>query len=107
MLQKILTISLLFSLSFALEGDYHTKDQIDYEKDTVYQYMHSYFNFKSHKTNYFLPLSSRLNGTYGRVGSRNTVASEVEFQISVKYDFAPNLLGFNEVYSFAYTQHSF
>lgn len=76
-------------------------------KDTLYQYMHSIFNIKAHHANYLIPLSMRANGDYGKIRGRNTSANEVEFQISVKYDFGPNLLGFDEVYSVAYTQHSF
>jgi len=76
-------------------------------KDTIHQYLYSIFNVKAHKTNYLIPLSARVNGSYGEVGDRYTSGNEVEFQFSVKYDFFPNLLGLDEVYSLAYTQHSF
>lgn len=77
-------------------------------KKTIYQYSHSIFNIKAHHANYVLPISSRINGNYDNATkSRDTYKTEVEFQVSVKYDFAPNLLGFGELYTVAYTQHSF
>ncbi|MDQ7042189.1 MAG: phospholipase A [Sulfurimonas sp.] len=77
-------------------------------KKTIYQYTHSVFNIKAHHTNYILPLSVRINADYDDpTKDRDTYRTEVEFQFSVKYDFAPNLLGLGELYSVAYTQHSF
>ncbi len=77
-------------------------------KKTVLQYSHSFFNIKAHHANYLLPLSVRLNGNYDDPTKlRDTYKAEVEFQVSVKYDFAPNLFGFGELYTVAYTQHSF
>ncbi|WP_457746829.1 phospholipase A [Sulfurimonas sp.] len=76
-------------------------------RKTLYQYVHSIFNMKAYDSNYLLPISSRLNGDYDMAGRRDTKSTEVEFQISIKYDFLPNLLGLDEVYCFAYTQHSF
>ena len=76
-------------------------------KETVYQYLHSVFNLKAHKANYLLPVSYRVNGDYDKTTDRDTDPVEVEFQISVKYDFAPDLLGFGEIYTVAYTQQSF
>jgi phospholipase A1 len=75
---------------------------------TMYQSAHSLFNIKAHHTNYLLPMSMKLNGDYDdSIQSRDTKSAEVEFQVSLKYDFAPNLLGFGEIYTVAYTQHSF
>jgi len=88
---------------------YKTLQKID-DKDTrrtLYQYVHSIFNMKAYDSNYLLPFSMRLNGDYDMPGRRDTKSTEVEFQISIKYDFLPNLLGLDEVYTFAYTQHSF
>jgi phospholipase A1 len=77
-------------------------------RKTLYQYAHSIFNIKAHYANYLLPISLRLNGDYDDpTKHRDTSKAEVEFQISVKYDFMPNLLGLGELYSVAYTQHSF
>ena len=88
---------------------YKTLQKID-DKDTrrtIYQYVHSIFNMKAYDSNYLLPFSMRLNSDYDMPGRRDTKATEVEFQISIKYDFLPNILGLDEVYTFAYTQHSF
>jgi len=77
-------------------------------KKTIYQYSHSVFNIKAHHANYLLPIGARINGNYDDpTRKRKTYRGEVEFQISVKYDFAPNLLGLDELYTVAYTQHSF
>ncbi|MCD6190403.1 MAG: phospholipase A [Sulfurimonas sp.] len=76
---------------------------------TIYQHLQSVVNIKAHKTNYLLPVSMRTNGDYddNNPNGRDTDSKEIEFQISVKYDFAPNFFGFNELYSVGYTQHSF
>ncbi|MBL1243307.1 MAG: phospholipase A [Sulfurimonas sp.] len=77
-------------------------------RNTIYQYSQSIFNIKAHHTNYLLPLSVRTNGDYNdQTKVRDTYRTEVEFQFSIKYDFAPNLLGLGELYTLAYTQHSF
>lgn len=90
---------------------YNTLQKIDDKetRQTVYQYMHSIFNLKAHKTNYLLPISTRVNGDYddNNPNGRDTASAEVEFQVSVKYDFLPNLFGLHELYTVAYTQHSF
>ncbi len=92
-----------------LDDVYSSLDNIENNetKETIYQMLQSNFNIKSHHTNYLLPISARLNGNYDMPGRRTTDATEVEFQISFKYDFAPNLFGLGELYSVAYTQHSF
>jgi len=77
-------------------------------KKTIYQYSHSVFNLKAHHANYLLPVSVRINGNYDDpTRERKTYRAEVEFQVSVKYDFFPNLFGLGELYTVAYTQHSF
>lgn len=82
-----------------------------FDKDTSYtikQYTKSLYNFKAYESNYFLPVSYRIdNGQYNHVGNHDTQKVEIEFQLSLKYDFAQNFLGLNEYYSFAYTQKSF
>jgi len=75
--------------------------------NTLYQFTHSIFNLKAHKTNYLLPMAVKINGNYDDITDRDTDSTEIEFQISVKYDFAPDLLGFGEIYTVAYTQQSF
>ena len=77
-------------------------------KKTMYQYTQSVFNIKAHHANYLLPISVRINGDYDDpTKTRDSYRAEVEFQVSVKYDFGANLLGLGELYSVAYTQHSF
>lgn len=88
----------------------HSLSSIDNNetKKTIYQYGHSIFNIKAHHANYLIPLSIRVNGNYDdSTKERSTQPNEVEFQLSVKYDFLPDLLGLGELYSVAYTQHSF
>jgi len=76
-------------------------------QNTIRRYAESLYNVKAHGTNYFLPLSYRYNGEYPSVNEHKTGELETEFQFSVKYDFSANLLGFDEIYSFGYTQLSF
>lgn len=75
---------------------------------TIYRTAHSLFNIKAHHDNYILPYSLRVNGNYDcSTHARATNSAEMEFQLSLKYDFLPNLLGMAEIYTVAYTQHSF
>jgi len=80
----------------------------DKESDeTVYKYLHALVNLKAYKTNYLLPMSVRVNGDYDENTQKDTSKTEIEFQVSVRYDFVPNFLGLGEIYTVAYTQHSF
>ena len=74
---------------------------------TIKQYMQSLYNIKAYNANYLLPLSYKYRGKYSPIGTHDLEQTEIEFQLSIKYDFATNLLGFNEIYSFGYTQKSF
>jgi len=76
---------------------------------TIKQYAQSLYNIKAYKANYFLPLSYRYGGNYetSTIGHDEAKSTEIEFQISIRYDFATNWLGLHEIYSFAYTQRSF
>jgi phospholipase A1 len=76
-------------------------------EDTMNQYAKSLYNIKAHEANYFLPMSYRYDDNYVATNGHKTKRSETEFQFSVKFDIASGLLGFNEVYSVAYTQKSF
>ena len=76
-------------------------------QETIRQYTQSLYNIKAHGANYFLPLSYRSNGTYPDTNGHQALDSETEFQFSIKYDYAANLLGANEIYSIGYTQVSF
>jgi len=57
-------------------------------KYTIKQYTQSLYNIKAHNANYLLPLSYRYGGKYAPVGSHEMKSAEIEFQLSVKYDFA-------------------
>jgi len=74
---------------------------------TIKQYTQSLYNFKAYNANYFLPLSYRYGGEYTPLDEHDTKRAEIEFQFSLKYDFATNLFGLHEIYAFAYTQRSF
>jgi phospholipase A1/A2 len=74
---------------------------------TIQKFAESLYNVKSHKINYFLPLSYRYDEHYPQVNEHQTGKIEAEFQFSIKYDFTANLLGLDEIYGFGYTQLSF
>jgi len=90
---------------------YNTLEKSDDTKtqETIAQYTQSLYNIKAHKANYFLPLSYRYGGEYAAPASSDHQINqlETEFQVSLKYDFTSNIFGLNEIYSIAYTQHSF
>lgn len=87
---------------------YYLLDTVDSETDTTMRQMtQSLYNLKTYKTNYLLPFSYRTNGQYPNTNNETSKNIETEFQISVKFDFAANLLNFNEIYSLGYTQKSF
>lgn len=83
------------------------KSDDEITQQTIRQYTQSLYNIKAHGPIYFLPVSYRTNGTYPNTNGHEAKQIETEFQISIKYDFAANLLGFNETYSIGYTQLSF
>jgi phospholipase A1 len=74
---------------------------------TIRQYAQSLYNVKAYKANYFLPVSYRYRGKYRTLNENEIKKLEMEFQVSLKYDFATNILGLHEIYSFGYTQKSF
>ncbi len=78
-------------------------------EDTIKQYTQSLYNIKAYKANFFLPVSYRYGSEYTVAPDSNHTSNQLEseFQVSLKYDFAPNLFGFDEIYSIAYTQISF
>ncbi|QOY54686.1 phospholipase A [Candidatus Sulfurimonas marisnigri] len=88
---------------------YTSLDRLDQNEteDTMRQYSQSLYNFKAHNANYFLPISYRYEGDYANTNGHEAKEIETEFQISVKFDIAANILGLNEIYSIAYTQKSF
>ncbi len=75
-------------------------------KDTLSKIITSAFNVKAYQENYFLPLSYRYSSNFVPNGTHNSKKTEAEYQVSILYDFASNILGLGEVYSFGYTQRS-
>jgi phospholipase A1 len=90
-----------------LADSLHTFED-DEAKETIKRIIDSNFNLRSYKPNYFLPLSYRYDTVYVPNGLHEGQEKEVEteFQVSIRYDFAPNFFGFGEYYSFGYTQRS-
>ncbi|MBU1884941.1 phospholipase A, partial [bacterium] len=88
---------------------FHSLDKFDGNEtqETIRQMTRSLYNIKAYHTNYLIPASYRYRGKYAQTGSDKPTSLETEFQISMKFDFAPNLLKLNEIYSAAYTQKSF
>lgn len=83
-------------------------DDIDSEsKETLSQIVHSGFNLKAYKENYFLPVGYRYDSKYIDNGTHKAESVETEFQVSIRYDFGSNFFGLGEIYSFGYTQRSF
>ncbi|NOQ32546.1 MAG: phospholipase [Helicobacteraceae bacterium] len=66
------------------------------------------FGFKAYDVNYLLPASYNFTNNYdvGRSGIEPS-NMELEFQISLRMDLGYDLLGWGELYSVAYTQHTF
>jgi len=64
------------------------------------------FGLKPYDKNYILPLSYREGSYTSYVPSDEYRSIEAEMQISLQYDAVVNLLGLEEIYSFAYTQKS-
>ena len=83
------------------------KSDNEITQETIKQYTQSLYNIKAHGANYFLPISYRYNGKYPQTNGHDALQVETEFQLSIKYDFAANLVGLNEIYSIGYTQVSF
>jgi phospholipase A1 len=90
---------------------YETLEKSDNEETqkTIQQSTQSLYNIKAHRANFFLPISYRYEGEYSvPAGSKHQSSQiETEFQVSLKYDFASNVLGLNEIYTASYTQLSF
>ncbi|NOZ89712.1 MAG: phospholipase A [Epsilonproteobacteria bacterium] len=75
-------------------------------KDTISEIVTSSFNLKAYKENYLLPASYRYNSDFVENGTHDSKHVETEYQVSIKYDFASDMLGLGEIYSFGYTQRS-
>jgi len=84
-------------------------DSLDIEgapKETIATIVNSDFNLRTYKENYFLPASYKYGSDILPFETHETKNIETEFQLSIRYDFASNLLGLGEIYSFGYTQRS-
>jgi len=75
-------------------------------KETIATIVNSSFNLRAYQENYFLPASYRYGSDISQFESHQTKNIETEFQVSIRYDFASDLLGLGELYSFGYTQRS-
>ncbi len=75
-------------------------------KKTLYKIITSSFNVKAYKENYILPFSYRYDSDFIPNGTHAPRKTETEYQVSIRYDFASNLFGLGEIYSFGYTQRS-
>ena len=88
---------------------YHSLDKTSdvQTQDTIRQMSQSLYNIKAYKTNYIIPASYRVDGYYAPNNSNEPRTVETEFQISMKYDYAANVVNLGEIYSISYTQKSF
>ena len=113
---KIFLVLIVFIFSLYAKQDNYKKlfTNIDHgddnvTKETLRRYIYSDYNIKAHHTNYFIPISYRLKKEY--IDNTNiphdSIQTEAEFQVSLKYEIGANLFGLGEVYSAAYTQRSF
>lgn len=76
-------------------------------QNTIQQYTQSLYNIKAHEANYFLPMSYRYGDSYVAPEGKKSQQVEMEFQVSIKFDFAANVFNLNEIYTVAYTQKSY
>ncbi len=88
---------------------YETLDQIQNKQtqDTIKEKIESLYNIKAYKANYFLPISARYDGHYKDTYGQKAQDIETEFQVSIRYDFASDTFGLNEIYTISYTQLAF
>ena len=114
MLQKIAMLLLPLTLIAASNVNDPLYENLDKNENsqteqTIEQYIKKQYNVSAHKANYFLPISYRFEDNYANDKYKDNPPSqmETEFQISIKYDMFTNLLGLDEVYTFAYSQKSF
>jgi len=76
-------------------------------QNTIRQYTQSLYNLKPHAPTYFLLASYKHGEVYPDTNGHAAEQVETEFQISLKFNYGANLLGFGEIYSIGYTQRSF
>lgn len=86
--------------------------QLDTIKDketarTILDALTADFGLKPHHENYMLPFGYREGNYDSYVPSDEYGNMEAEFQLSLRFDLMPDLLGLGEIYSIGYTQRSF
>jgi phospholipase A1/A2 len=119
---KFFTVCLLFFTPYLIAAPLYTNNTLakgqgaygdftgidnNQTRDTMRQISLSRFNLRAFHTNFLLPASYAKGRTYPGSGDHKIKQLEVEFQISLRYDFAQNPFGLHGLYSAAYTQHSF
>ena len=75
-------------------------------QQSIKQMYYSTYNLHPFRANYFLPVSYGVGRNYSNA-SNSTKKTSIQFQFSLRYDFATNVFGLHGIYSVAYTQHSF
>ncbi len=106
----IVTFAALFAESESTDVLYGNLEKVDTEtQKTIQQYLESAYNVSAHKANYFLPASYRMEDNFEnpQADVPDPIQTEIEFQISLKYEFGSNFFGLNESYAVAYSQRSF
>ncbi len=76
-------------------------------EQSVRQMYYSTYNLHAFRANYLLPVSYGVGRHYYNSTKQNHRKTSVQFQFSLRYDFAANVFGLHGIYSVAYTQHSF
>jgi len=79
-------------------------------RQSIKQMYYSTYNLHAFRSNYLLPISYGTNRDYSNTSDtakQNPKRVSVQFQFSLRYDFATNVFGLDGIYSLAYTQLSF
>lgn len=76
-------------------------------EQSVQQMYYSTYNLHTFRANYLLPVSYGVGRSYTDTSQQNPKKTSVQFQFSLRYDFATNVFGLHGIYSVAYTQLSF
>jgi len=79
-------------------------------QQSIKQMYYSTYNLHTFKANYILPISYGIGRDYNNDSDptkQNPKKTSVQFQFSLRYDFATNIFGLHGIYSLAYTQLSF
>ncbi len=79
-------------------------------QQSIKQMYASTYNLHPFKANYLLPLSYGVGRDYSNASDpskQSPKKTSIQFQFSLRYDFATNVFGLHGIYSVAYTQLSF